>query len=112
MNYKMMGRFLSQTLFVETLFMIPALLISIFCGEIAAWQAFLLAMAIMLAVTGILHLICKSAPNALNAKDGLVCGYQNNSYKSADNQAPVIKEVNKNYCKNSHIFKGIAKLIV
>ena len=73
MNYKMMGRFLSQTLLVETLFMIPALLISVFCGEIAAWQAFLLAMAIMLAVTGILHLICKSAPNALNAKEGLVC---------------------------------------
>ena len=73
MNYKMMGRFLSRTLLVETLFMIPALLISVFCGEIAAWQAFLLAMAIMLAVTGILHLICKSAPNALNAKEGLVC---------------------------------------
>ena len=73
MNYKMMGRFLSQTLLVETLFMIPALLISVFCGEISAWQAFLLAMAIMLAVTGILHLICKSAPNALNAKEGLVC---------------------------------------
>ena len=73
MHYKMMGRFLSQTLLVETLFMIPALLISVFCGEIAAWQAFLLAMAIMLAVTGILHLICKSAPNALNAKEGLVC---------------------------------------
>ena len=73
MNYKMMGRFLSQTLFVETLFMIPALLISVFSGEVASWQGFLLAMAIMLAVTGILHLICKSAPNALNAKEGLVC---------------------------------------
>ena len=73
MNYKMMGRFVSQTLFVETLFMIPALLISVFSAETAAWQAFLLAMTVMLAVTGILHLICKAAPNALNAKEGLVC---------------------------------------
>ena len=73
MNYKMMGRFLSQTLLVETLFMIPALLISIFSAETAAWQGFLLAMAIMLAVTGLLHLVCRAAPNLLNAKEGLVC---------------------------------------
>ena len=73
MNYKMMGRFLSQTLFVETLFMIPALLISVFYGETTAWQGFLIAMAIMAAVTLLLHLICRAAPNALNAQEGLVC---------------------------------------
>ena len=73
MNYKMMGRFLSQTLFVESLFMLPALLISVFGGETASWQGFLLGIAIMLAVSGILHLICRAAPNALNAKEGLIC---------------------------------------
>ena len=31
MNYKMMGRFMAQILSIEGLFMIPALLISLFC---------------------------------------------------------------------------------
>ena len=73
MNYKMMGRFIAQTLFIEILFMVPALLISLFSGETAAWQGFLLTIAVTLAVAGVLYLLCKSAPNALNAKEGLVC---------------------------------------
>ena len=73
MNYKMMGRFIAQTLFIEILFMAPALLISLFSGETAAWQGFLLTIAVTLAVAGVLYLLCKSAPNALNAKEGLVC---------------------------------------
>ena len=32
MNYKMMGKFISQILFVEAAFMLPALLLSIFYG--------------------------------------------------------------------------------
>ena len=73
MNYKMMGRFIAQTLFIEILFMVPALLIGVFAGESAAWQGFLLTIAVTLAVAGILYLLCKSAPNALNAKEGLIC---------------------------------------
>ena len=73
MNYKMMGRFIAQTLFVETLFMIPALIISLFCREAAAAQGFLITIAITLAVEGVLFLICKGAPNAFGAKEGLVC---------------------------------------
>ena len=73
MNYKMMGRFLSQTILIEVLFMIPPLLISLFSGETAAWQGFLLTMGITLAVVAVLRLLCKRAPNALSAKEGLVC---------------------------------------
>ena len=73
MNYKMMGRFIAQILFIEILFMAPALLIGVFAGEAAAWQGFLLTMAVTLVVAGILYLLCKSAPSALNAKEGLVC---------------------------------------
>ena len=73
MNYKMMGRFLSQTLLIEVLFMIPALLISLFAREAAAWQGFAMAMLITLAAVAVLRLLCKSAPNALSAKEGLVC---------------------------------------
>ena len=73
MNYKMMGRFVAQMLFIETIFMVPALIISACYGEIFSVQGFLFTIASMLAVEGILWLLCKSAPNALNAKEGLVC---------------------------------------
>ena len=73
MNYKMVGRFIAQTLLIEGLFMIPALLISVFCGEGAAVQGFLGALAILIAVAGILLLLCKGAPNAMGAKEGFVC---------------------------------------
>ena len=73
MNYKMMGRFIAQMLFIETVFMIPALIISTCYGEVLAVYGFLLTMVAMLVVEGILWLLCKSAPNALNAKEGLVC---------------------------------------
>ena len=36
MNYKMMGRFLAQILFLEGLFLLPPLLISLYLGETAA----------------------------------------------------------------------------
>ena len=73
MNYKMMGRFIAQTLLIEGVFMIPALLISLFSGETAAVQGFLGALAILIAVAGLLLLLCKGAPNAMGAKEGLVC---------------------------------------
>ena len=40
MNYKMMGRFIAQILSIEGLFMVPALLIGLFCGELGAVQGF------------------------------------------------------------------------
>ncbi len=73
MNYKMMGRFIAQTLLIEMLFMIPALIISLCSWELAAIQGFLYAMAIMAVVVSILWLGCRKAPSALNAKEGLVC---------------------------------------
>ena len=73
MNYKMMGRFLAQTLSIEAAFMIPALLISVFSGESAAAQGFLLTIGLLILVCAALHLLCKGAPNAFGAKEGLVC---------------------------------------
>ena len=73
MNYKIMGRFISQTVFVETVFMLPPLIISICCGQHMATVGFLAAMGIMLAVQVVLWFLCRGAPQALNAKEGLVC---------------------------------------
>lgn len=73
MNYKMMGRFISQILFLEGVLMIPALAISAFCGDTLAWQAFLASIALIFLLAGVGWAVCKTAPNAFRAREGLVC---------------------------------------
>ncbi len=73
MNYKMMGRFIGQIITLEAVFMIPALLISVWCGEAAAVKGFLYTMVIMLALGGILFLSCRKAGRLFGAREGLVC---------------------------------------
>ena len=65
MNYKMMGRFIGQIISLEAVFMIPALLISVFGGETSAVQGFLFAMAVMVALGGALLLLCRKAGRLL-----------------------------------------------
>ena len=73
MNYKMIGRFLSQIAALEALFMLPALVISYSYAEAAAVQGFLYAMTITALVSGILFLTCRSAGKLFGAREGLVC---------------------------------------
>lgn len=73
MNYKMMGRFIAQILSIEGLFMLPALGISLGCGDGLAAKAFLSTMGIIVLLAGALFLICRGAPSAFTAKAGLVC---------------------------------------
>lgn len=73
MNYKMMGRFIGQIISLEAVFMIPALLISVFGGETSAVQGFLFAMAVMLALGGALLLLCRKAGRLFGAREGFVC---------------------------------------
>ena len=73
MNHKMMGRFIAQILAVEAVFMVPALVISLGYREWAAAKAFLLTIAAIAAVAGLLFPIGRKAPNALDAREGMVC---------------------------------------
>ncbi len=73
MNYKMMGRFLSQILLIEAFFMLPALGISLYCGETMAVRGFLVTLAVVFAAALVLYLLCKGAPSAFYAKEGMVC---------------------------------------
>ena len=73
MNVKMMGKFISQIIAIEAIFMIPALLISLFCGETAAVNGFLLTLCIMILLAGLLYLICRKAGRLFGAREGLVC---------------------------------------
>ena len=73
MNYKMMGRFISQILFLEAFFMIPALLIGVGYGESLATRSFAITIVLIFAIALVLYRFCKGAPSAFYAKDGLVC---------------------------------------
>lgn len=73
MNYRMMGKFISRILMVEAIFMIPALLISVFHEESEAVYGFLTAIVITVATSTLLYLLCRKAKKGFYARDGLVC---------------------------------------
>ena len=73
MNYKLMGKFLSQISALEFLFMIPALIIALSLGESVAVSAFLLTMAIIAAVTLVLWLPCRKSGSGFGVREGMVC---------------------------------------
>ena len=73
MNYKMTGRFIGQILAIEAVFMIPALLISVFRGESNAVSGFLLAIALIIILSGGLLLLCRRTGRIFGAREGLVC---------------------------------------
>ena len=73
MNYKMMGRFIAQILSVEGIFMVPALIMALCLGETMALRGFLAALAAIAVTVLILWRICRGAPSAFFAKEGLVC---------------------------------------
>ncbi len=73
MNMKMMGKFLSQMVAIEAVFMIPALIISLCMGESAAVNGFLLTIGIMILTAGTLFLSCRKAGRLFGAREGLVC---------------------------------------
>ena len=73
MNFKMMGRFIGQIIAVEAVFMLPALLISLYYGETTAVMGFLYALAIMVLIGGALLMACRKAGRIFGATEGLVC---------------------------------------
>ena len=68
-----MGRFIAQILMVEAVFMLPAMIISLCYGEYTAMWGFLITLGACCLVSIVLHWICKGAPSAFYAKEGLVC---------------------------------------
>ena len=73
MNYKMIGRFLAQIVMLEAVFLLPALAISIYCGEAGARTGFLLALAVMATVAALLFALCRGGGKLFGAREGLVC---------------------------------------
>ena len=73
MNGKMMGRFIAQIIAIEAAFMVPALAISLGYGEWPAVKAFAITIGAVLALAGVLYVICRRAGKLFGAREGLVC---------------------------------------
>lgn len=73
MNYKLMGRFISKILMVEAVFMVPAMLISLWEREYGAVRAFMWTLGAVVLAAGLLRLLSKGSQNKFYAKEGLAC---------------------------------------
>ena len=73
MNYRMMGKFIGRILFVEVIFMLPALFISVYHGEKDTIFGFLTGMVISLSAALFLTILCRKARRGFYAREGLVC---------------------------------------
>jgi trk system potassium uptake protein TrkH len=73
MNFKIIGRFIAQILTIEGVFMIPAALLCLYYWEPDALFGFLIAMAAIAVTAFLLFALCRKAPRALDAREGMVC---------------------------------------
>ncbi len=73
MNYKMISRFEAWILAIEAVFMLPALLISLFSGPQKTTVAFAFSMGIMLAAAGLFALVSIGARQGFYVREGMVC---------------------------------------
>ena len=73
MNYKIIGKIISQILAIEAVLMLPAVVISVCDGEMNAAKAFLVTMGITFVFSGIFALFSRNAKEGFYAREGLIC---------------------------------------
>lgn len=73
MNFRMIGRFIAQIIYIEIVFMVPALLIALCQGESSSALAFLITIAGAGILATPLFLFCKKAKTNFHAREGFVC---------------------------------------
>ena len=73
MNYKMMGKFIGRILIVEAVFMVPAMLISLWEKEFASVIAFMWSLGALLVAAGALLWLGRGSQKKFYAKGGLAC---------------------------------------
>jgi trk system potassium uptake protein TrkH len=69
----MMGRFIAQILSLEAAFLVPALLISVWCREGNAIRGFLYTFVVLFLTIAALFILCRGAKHGFYAKEGLAC---------------------------------------
>ncbi len=73
MNYRMIGKINALILLIETFFMIPALIFSLYDKDYHITRSFLISMGVIIAFSGILYFLCRNAKKGFYAREGYVC---------------------------------------
>ena len=73
MNYKMVGRIIGLVLAIETIFLIPPMILCFCDGDTGAGLAFVYTIGIGGLAAGALTLLCRSAKKGFYAREGLIC---------------------------------------
>lgn len=73
MNYKVIGRIISQILMIEAVFMLPALLLCFADENINTAIAFIITIGIIVFVSLPLYFLCRKTSRGFHAKEGLIC---------------------------------------
>jgi len=73
MNYRMIGRILSQLAALEAVCLVPAAAVSLGCGEWNAAASLGISLGSMLAVSAVLWFLCRKATRRFGATEGMVC---------------------------------------
>ncbi len=73
MNYKLVGRIISQILAFEAAFMIPSVILCLYDKDHKTASAFAVSMAIILIISSLGLLLCRNAKKSFHAREGTVC---------------------------------------
>ena len=73
MNYKIISRIIAEILWIEAIFMFPALIISFYNKELVATRAFGYTELIILLISSLMYFLARKAKRMLYAKEGFVC---------------------------------------
>ena len=73
MNYRMMGRFVAQILAIEAVFMLPAMMISIYDRDERAIFGFAATIGVVFLVVAVLSAVTRRTRRGFYARDGLTC---------------------------------------
>ena len=72
MNYRMIGRILSQVLALEAVFMIPSMLLCLYDGQPEVALSYVATIGIIAAIALVLWLTCRTAERRFYAREGMV----------------------------------------
>ena len=73
MNYKVIGKYIGYILLIESILMIPALIISLAEGQTKAVIGFVVAILASFLTAMLLRFLCRNTNKIFYAKEGLVC---------------------------------------
>lgn len=72
MNYRLISNIIGRILCVEAIFMVPALLVALYCKETASAIAFLAAIALTMLVGAVMNIAIKPKHKRLFAREGFI----------------------------------------